>query len=98
MDALSGIRTHDPSVRDMHALSGIRTHDPSVRASEDSSRHCDRPDMRRGVNYSSICTIKYVSHRRVLEIKMYVITCYADAPGSDDCFFAGKEWTNDTLI
>jgi hypothetical protein len=32
---------------DMHALSGIRTHDPSVRASEDSScirqrGHCDR--------------------------------------------------------
>jgi hypothetical protein len=32
---------------DIHALSGIRTHDPSVRASEDSSflrlrGHCDR--------------------------------------------------------
>jgi hypothetical protein len=36
---------------DVHALSGIRTHDPSVRASEDSSclrqrDHCDRPAVR----------------------------------------------------
>jgi hypothetical protein len=34
---------------DIHALSGIRTHNPSVRANEDSSclrprRHCDRPE------------------------------------------------------
>jgi hypothetical protein len=36
---------------DIHALSGIRTHDPSVRAGEDSSRlrprrHCDRLTQR----------------------------------------------------
>jgi hypothetical protein len=34
--------------KNIHALSGIRAHDPSVRESEDSSRlrprgHCDRP-------------------------------------------------------
>jgi hypothetical protein len=35
---------------DIHALSGIRSHDPSVRVSEDSSclrqsGHCDRPSL-----------------------------------------------------
>jgi hypothetical protein len=39
-----------PSQTNIHALSGIRTHDPSVRASEDSSclrprDHYDRPNI-----------------------------------------------------
>jgi hypothetical protein len=41
------IHTHTPNI---NALSGVRTHDPSVRASEDSSclrprGYCDRPSV-----------------------------------------------------
>jgi hypothetical protein len=45
---------------DIHALSGIRTHDPSVRSSEDSSclrqnGHCDRPEPFYRSDYTIHC-------------------------------------------
>jgi hypothetical protein len=46
-------------ISNIHALSGIRTHDPSVRASEESSwlrsrGYCDRPDFPNGVPWSEV--------------------------------------------
>jgi hypothetical protein len=48
---------------DIHALSGIRTHDPSVRASEDSSclrpcAHCDQLFQFLATQYLNICGFK----------------------------------------
>jgi hypothetical protein len=44
------LHTEHKHTSDIQALSGIRTHDPSVRASEDTSclrprGHCDRPGV-----------------------------------------------------
>jgi hypothetical protein len=80
-------RTHTHTHTDIRALSGIRTHDPSLRVSEDSSclgprGHCDRQNNIQSMKLNKISSDNDVTWQRniirILNLKSYYSSqrCY----------------------